>query len=353
ETGVPTGTAGAPGWTDIFEAEMVAIAAENPRVVALTASMCAPVGLDSFAEKFPDRIIDVGIAEQHATTSAAGLAFAGLHPVFAVYATFLNRAFDQLLLDVALHREAVTFVLDRAGITGNDGPSHHGMWDLTLLQLVPGIRVAAPRDAATLRAQLREAIAIDDGPSVVRYSKGSVPRQDLPALARRGPVDILHCDEQPEVLLIGIGSLAPLAMECAGRLAAHGVRVTVADPRWVLPVAAELVELMAEHRLVVVLEDNLRVGGIGARIAQASRDARLAAPVIDLGLPAEFIDHADRAEILAACGLTGQDVTRRVVEEFARLDSAEPRSTPTESRSTPTTTRSTPAKSQATGRSQR
>ncbi len=327
ETGVPTGTASAPGWTDIFEAEIVDIAAENPAVVALTASMCAPVGLDSFAKKFPDRIIDVGIAEQHATTSAAGLAFAGLHPVFAVYATFLNRAFDQVLLDVALHREAVTFVLDRAGITGNDGPSHHGMWDLTLLQMVPGIRVAAPRDAETLRAQLREAIAYSEGPTVVRYSKGSVPKQNIPALAQRGPVDILQCADNPEVLLIGIGSLVPLAVDCASRLGAHGLRATVVDPRWVLPVAAELLELIADHRLVVVIEDNLRVGGIGSRIAQASRDAHLGAPVVNLGIPPEFIEHADRAEILEACGLSAQAVTRTVVEEFARLDLAQPQST--------------------------
>jgi 1-deoxy-D-xylulose-5-phosphate synthase len=322
ETGAPVSASSAQGWTDVFEDEMLRVAGDRPDVVAITAAMCIPVGLERFAQAYPSRMFDVGIAEQHATTSAAGLAFGGLHPVFAVYATFLNRAFDQLLMDVALHRAGVTFVLDRSGITGNDGPSHHGMWDLSLLQLVPGIRVAAPRDGATLRAELREALAVADGPTVLRYSKGAVPAQDLPAVARVGPVDVLHRDADPDVLIVAVGAMVATCLDVAERLVSHGMRATVVDPRWVIPVDPALVELAGQHRLVVVVEDNLRVGGVGSRIAQEVRDAGLATPVVDLGVPAQFVDHGDRKDILAALGLTAQDVTRRVVEELAGQEPA-------------------------------
>ncbi|MBC7375321.1 MAG: 1-deoxy-D-xylulose-5-phosphate synthase, partial [Frankiales bacterium] len=272
----------ARGWTGVLAEEMVAVGAERPDVVAITAAMLQPVGLLAFSQAYPERTFDVGIAEQHAVTSAAGLAMGGMHPVVCLYATFLNRAFDQALMDVALHRLPVTFVLDRAGVTGEDGASHNGMWDLSLLQLVPGIRLAAPRDGATLREELREALAVDDGPTAVRFAKGPVG-EDIPAYERRGVVDVLRRAPGDDVLLIAVGSMARLGLEVADRAAAHGVGVTVVDPRWVTPVAPELVELARAYRLVVTVEDNGRVGGVGALVSQALRDADIDVPTRDVG----------------------------------------------------------------------
>lgn len=305
-------------WTSVFGDELAKIGEERSDIVAITAAMLRSTGLDKFAERHPDRWFDVGIAEQHAVTSAAGLAMAGLHPVVAVYSTFLNRAFDQLLMDVALHRQPVTLVLDRAGITGPDGPSHHGMWDLSLLGMVPGIRAAAPRDAETLREELREAVAISDGPSVLRFSKGSVPDR-IPAVERVGVVDVLRKPASPDVLLVAVGAFAPLGLAAAERLADQGIGVTVVDPRWVLPVPKELVKLAGEHRLVVTVEDNGRHGGFGSALAAALRDAELDVPFRDLAVPQQFLAHGSREEVLARVGLTQQDVARKVTEWAAGL----------------------------------
>jgi 1-deoxy-D-xylulose-5-phosphate synthase len=317
-TGKPI-TPSARGWTGVLGEEMVAIGADRPDVVAITAAMLQPVGLLAFSQAYPDRTYDVGIAEQHAVTSAAGLAMGGMHPVVCLYATFLNRAFDQTLMDVALHRLPVTFVLDRAGVTGDDGASHNGMWDLSLLQLVPGLRVAAPRDGATLREELREAVAVDDGPTAVRFAKGPVG-EDIPALERIGVVDVLRRGQDDDVLLVAVGSMARLGLEVAERAADQGIGVTVVDPRWTSPVAPELVELARSYRLVVSVEDNGRVGGAGALLAQALRDADVDVPLRDMGIPQRFLDHASRAQVLAEIGLTPQEVARRVVETVARLD---------------------------------
>jgi 1-deoxy-D-xylulose-5-phosphate synthase len=317
-TGKPL-SAGSTGWTSVFSDEIVQIGAERPDVVALTAAMLQPVGLHAFSERFPDRVFDVGIAEQHAVTSAAGLAMGGMHPVVCIYATFLNRAFDQALMDVALHRQPVTFVLDRAGVTGDDGASHNGMWDLSLLQVVPGLRVAAPRDGARLRELLREAVAVADGPTAVRFPKGPVG-DDLPALERVGGVDVLHRGPRDDVLLVAVGPMARLALEVAERAAAQGIGVTVVDPRWVSPVPAALVERARDHRLVVTLEDGGRHGGVGSAVSQALRDADVDVPARDLGIPQRFLDHGSRAQVLAEIGLTAQEVARRVVETVALLD---------------------------------
>ena len=321
-TGKPV-NASARGWTGVLAEEMVAIGAERPDVVAITAAMLQPVGLLAFSQAYPDRTFDVGIAEQHAVTSAAGLAMGGMHPVVCLYATFMNRAFDQALMDVALHRLPVTFVLDRAGVTGEDGASHNGMWDLSLLQLLPGIRLAAPRDGATLREELREALAVDDGPTAVRFAKGAVG-EDVPALERLGVVDVLRRSPGDDVLLVAVGAMARLGLEVADRAAAQGVGVTVVDPRWVTPVAPELVELARSYRLVLTVEDNGRVGGVGAQVSQALRDADVDVPTRDVGIPQRFLDHASRAQILAEIGLTAQDVARKVVETMARIDGAVP-----------------------------
>ena len=319
-TGKPVGTK-ARGFTSVFSEEMVQIGAERPDVVALTAAMLQPVGLHAFAAAHPDRTFDVGIAEQHAVTSAAGLAIGGLHPVVCLYATFLNRAFDQALMDVALHGLPVTFVLDRAGVTGEDGASHNGMWDLSVLQVVPGMRIAAPRDAVTLREELREAVAVDDGPTAVRFPKGAVG-DDLPAVERRGPLDVLRTAPGDEVLLVTVGTTARLGLEVAERCAAQGIGVTVVDPRWVVPVAPELVALAAAYDLVVTVEDSGRTGGVGSSVSQALRDAGLDVPTRDVGIPRRFLDHGTVAQVNAEIGLTAQDVARTVVETVARATPA-------------------------------
>ncbi|MBU2662369.1 1-deoxy-D-xylulose-5-phosphate synthase [Actinoplanes bogorensis] len=305
-------------WTNVFADELVKIADERPDVVGITAAMAEPTGIAALAKKYPERAYDVGIAEQHAVTSAAGLAMGGLHPVVAVYATFLNRAFDQVLLDVAMHELPVTIVLDRAGITGPDGPSHYGIWDMSVFGVVPGLRIAAPRDEATLRAELREAIAVDDGPTIVRFPTGAVPAA-LPAVRRVGQVDILREDDSKDVLLVAVGSFAGLGLEVAERLAGQGFGVTVADPRWVRPVPIELSGLAGQHRLVVTIEDGVRAGGVGDAVASSLRDAGVDVPLRDFGVPAGFHPHGSRAEILASLGLTAQEIARDVTEWVSKL----------------------------------
>jgi len=320
ETGQPLTSKGVT-WTSVFSEELVQLGRRRSDVVAVTAAMMGPTGLDRFCEEFPDRTYDVGIAEQHAATSAAGMAYAGLHPVVAVYATFLNRAFDQVLLDCALHGAGVTFVLDRAGITGDDGPSHNGMWDLSILGVVPGLRVAAPRDAATLREELGEAVRVSDRPTVVRYPKGAVP-DDIPSLDRVGGVDVLRRDDDRDVLLVAVGAFASLGLDVADRLAQQGIGVTVVDPRWVQPVPEAIVTLARDYRLVVSVEDNVRSGGVGSAIAAALRDAEVDVAFRDFGIERRFLEHGSRAQVLAEVGLTAQDVSRAVVETVARLEHA-------------------------------
>jgi 1-deoxy-D-xylulose-5-phosphate synthase len=308
-------------WTSVFGDEMLAVGVTRPDVVAITAAMLIPTGLDRFATAFPGRVYDVGIAEQHAVASAAGLALEGFHPVVAVYSTFLNRAFDQVLMDVALHRAPVTFVLDRAGVTGDDGPSHNGMWDLAILGIVPGLRIAAPRDGDRLREQLRAAVDVTDGPTVVRFPKGPVSPV-VPARRRVGGVDVLREPAPPaasDVLCVTVGPMAALGLEVADRAAGQGVEVTVVDPCWVRPVPDELVEMARHHRLVVTVEDGVR-GGFGAALSAALRDNELDVPLREFALPDAFLAQGSRAQVLAAAGLTGQTVARRIVEAMARLD---------------------------------
>ncbi|MDJ1639994.1 1-deoxy-D-xylulose-5-phosphate synthase [Streptomyces pakalii] len=320
DTGLPISTSGLD-WTSVFGEEMVKLGHEREDIVAITAAMLQPVGLGKFEEAFPDRIYDVGIAEQHGAVSAAGLATGGLHPVFAVYATFLNRAFDQVLMDVALHKCGVTFVLDRAGITGTDGASHNGMWDMSILQCVPTLRIAAPRDADQVRAQLREAVAVDDAPTVVRFSKGAVGPA-VQAVGKAGGMDILRKPKaaRPDVLIVSVGALAPMCLEIADLLDAQGISSTVVDPRWVKPVDEALAPLAERHRVVVTVEDNSRAGGVGSAVAQALRDAGVDVPLRDFGIPPVFLDHASRGEVMADIGLTAPDIARQVTGLVAKLD---------------------------------
>ena len=330
ETGLPVSAAGR-SWTKAFSDELVSIGRMRPDVVAITAAMLGPTGLDAFAQEFPNRIYDVGIAEQHAATSAAGLAYGGMHPVVALYATFLNRAFDQVVMDIALHKAGVTFVLDRAGVTGDDGASHNGIWDMSMLQIVPGLQIAAPRDESTLKLALREAVDIADAPTVVRFSKGAVPA-DIPAQARVDVVDIIARYGDTEVCIVAVGSFVQLGVEVAEGLHAQGIGVEVLDPRWVKPVPMYVVDQAAKARIVVVIEDGIRVGGVGAAVSQALRDRNVDVPVRNFGTPLLFLDHAKRASILSELGLTGQAITRSITEWIANSQSTDSHDSVTQER---------------------
>jgi 1-deoxy-D-xylulose-5-phosphate synthase len=314
-TGVPKRATGRT-WTSVFGEEMLGLGEQRDDVVAITAAMCEPTGLGEFKRRFPDRCFDVGIAEQHAVTSAAGLAMGGLHPVVAVYATFLNRAFDQLLMDVALHQLPVTFVLDRAGITGDDGPSHNGMWDLAILGVVPGLRIAAPRDEQTLRDLLREAVAWQAGPTVVRFPK--TPLGDpVPARRAHGDVDVLaepapDCDT--DVLIVAIGAMAGDVLEACGSVRGAGYSVRVVAPRWVNPVDDAIAAFARRARIVVTVEDGVVAGGVGSRIAQALRDSGVAPTIREIAIPVRFLEHGSVAQVRAAAGLSVPDIGRRIVE---------------------------------------
>ena len=309
-TGKPL-KASATSWTNVFSEEITQIGQENSKVVAITAAMLGPTGLDKFAQNFPDRTIDVGIAEQHAVTSAAGLAYAGVHPVIAIYSTFLNRAFDQLLLDVALHNAGVTFVLDRAGITGDDGPSHHGIWDLALTGIVPHMHVGAPRDGARLRELLRQCIAIDNAPSMIRFPKGAIPA-DIAALERVDGIDILHRGGTNQVLVISIGSMASMALEVAQLAHKESIEVTVIDPLWVKPMSSNVTALCAKYSTVVVMEDGIKHAGIASTISESLREAGSQCSVHSIGVPLEFIEHSKRNEILEDLKITPAAIVQQI-----------------------------------------
>jgi len=309
-TGKPL-KASAPSWTNVFSEEITQIGGENSKIVAITAAMLGPTGLDKFAQSFPGRTIDVGIAEQHAVTSAAGMAYTGMHPVIAIYSTFLNRAFDQLLLDVALHKAGVTFVLDRAGITGDDGPSHHGIWDLALTGIVPNMHVGAPRDGARLKEILRACVEISNAPSMLRFPKGAVPA-DIPALERIDGLDLLHRGAAPQVLIISIGSMAGLAIEVAQLAKSQSIEVTVVDPLWVKPIPSSLLKMCAGYSTVVVMEDGIKHAGIASTISEALRDSGIDCSLHSVGVPLEFIEHSKRAEILNDIEITPEAIVRQI-----------------------------------------
>lgn len=324
ETGQPLASKGGQSWTGVFSSEIKNIADEREDIVGITGAMLIPVGLKPMQQAYPNRVIDVGIAEQHAIAMSAGLAFGGLHPVIALYATFLNRGFDQLLMDVALHGAGVTIVLDRSGVTGPDGPSHHGMWDLALLQFIPGLHLAAPRDAATLREELREAVAINDAPTVIRYPKGDIG-DDIPAIHRMDDgVDVLRqsgdsdsSSGQLDVLLVAVGAMVPLALSVSESLEPQGVSSTVIDPRWVMPVPGSVVSAARDHRIVVVLEDGVKAGGVGSRIRQEMRSHGVDTALNEVGLPSEFIPHASRSEIFEEVGLTTEKITGDIMAQLS------------------------------------
>ena len=312
ETGEPL-SKGGKTWTNVFADSLVEIGKKRSDIVAITAAMLGPTGLDKFQREFPERTFDVGIAEQHATTSAAGMAFAGLHPVVAVYSTFLNRAFDQLLLDVGLHKAGVTFVLDRSGITGDDGPSHHGIWDLALTGIVPNIHVAAPRDGKRLEELLNEALEISDAPSMIRFPKGGVS-PELPAFETRSGLDVLYRGESTDVLLISVGAMAHLAVEAAASAYREGVGVTVVDPRWIKPLPIDaLVTMSSRYSQCVVIEDGIEHAGVASTLSEEFRQRGIEIPIHSIGVPLTYIEHSKRGEILEDLGLTSQNIARKLV----------------------------------------
>ena len=315
ETGMPVGSSGAESWTDVFADEILRLAREEENIIGITGAMKIPVGLDKFAEEFPDRVFDVGIAEQHGVAAAAGMAFGGLHPVVAIYSTFINRAFDQVLMDVALHKAGVTFVLDRSGVTGPDGASHHGVWDIPLLQMVPGIHIAAPRDKQSLIDLLGEAVAISDAPTVLRFPKGAVAKPLEVVRRTANGLDVLVASSSKDVLIVGVGSFAETAVQVAELLASQGIGATVIDPRWILPINRDLVEMAGDHRLVVTIEDGLKTGGFGSRVRQELRSNDVDTALSEVGVPAEFLEHAERQEILQRLGLTAKDIARDIVAQ--------------------------------------
>ena len=320
-TGAPL-KVGVRSWTNAFSDALLQVGRENSKVVAITAAMLGPTGLDKFANAFPERTFDVGIAEQHGATSAAGLAYSGMHPVFAVYATFLNRAFDQVLMDCALHKAGVTFVLDRAGATGDDGASHNGMWDLALLGVVPGLRIAAPRDEATLQAALRASISVDDAPTVIRFPKGALA-EPMPALRVIDGIDVLFDAPNPQALIIGVGVGAHLAVDVAERLSAQGISAMVVDPTWVQPISPALLRLASGFRYVVAIEDGVKSGGVASALNAALVDAGHEIAVHSYGLPTAFFEHQTRAQLLSSVGLTAPDIARDLIGRISHAGSAD------------------------------
>lgn len=316
-TGAPK-SASKPGWTSVFSDELVKIGAQNENVVAITAAMAGPTGLSKFEANFPNRFFDVGIAEQHAVTSAAGLALGGKHPVVAIYSTFLNRAFDQLLMDVGMLNQPVTLVLDRSGVTGSDGASHNGVWDMALTSIVPGVQVAAPRDEDSLRELLNEAISIDDGPTVVRFPKGELPTPIVAIDTLEDGVDVLAYedateDDAPSVLIVAVGERATVALEVASRIKQHGVNVTVVDPRWIVPIPQSLVALSDDHDLVITIEDGVIHGGVGSLLSDALNASEVDTPRRQIAVPQKYLDHASRSEVLADYGLDADGIETTVV----------------------------------------
>jgi 1-deoxy-D-xylulose-5-phosphate synthase len=300
-----------PTWTNVFSEELVNIGSRRQDVVAITAAMLGPTGLDKFKANFPNRTFDVGIAEQHAVTSAVGMSHAGLHPVVAIYSTFLNRAIDQVIMDCAMHEAGVTFVLDRAGVTGDDGPSHNGMWDMALLRVVPNLELAAPRDGEQLKIALNRAMDKSDHPTVVRFPKG-VLGKEVTAVRQLPFGDLLLDAQDPDVTIVSIGALAGAALEAAQILTSQGYLVSVIDPVWAYPVNQQLVTHLATSSLVITVEDGLVSGGVGDAIAAQMRNQGLDNPVLNLGIPKEFLRQANRGVLLAEFGLDAQGIAKTV-----------------------------------------
>jgi 1-deoxy-D-xylulose-5-phosphate synthase len=321
-TGPPVGWSAPKGYTQAFTDSLIELADRHPQVVALTAAMPGPTGLLPFQARYPDRFFDVGIAEQHAVTAAAGMAMAGLRPVVALYSTFFTRAFDQAVYDVGLHGLPVVFAMDRAGITGNDGPSHHGVLDLALTLKIPGITVFAPSSAQELKTMLRTALDLD-GPSAIRYPKTAAREVTFDCVG--SGLSARRVRSGRDVCIVAVGKMVEPAEEAAAVLADAGIEATVWDPRVVKPLDPAMIADAASHPLVVTVEDGVRVGGVGSFVADAitslttapgahvsSSSPTTPPPVVTLGTPLEFIPHGDPATILSSLGLDAAGIAATV-----------------------------------------
>jgi 1-deoxy-D-xylulose-5-phosphate synthase len=311
-TGPPAGWAAPKGYTQAFTEELIDIAHEHPQVVAITAAMPGPTGLLPFQSRFPDRFFDVGIAEQHAVTSAAGMAMVGLRPVVAIYSTFFTRAFDQAVYDVGLHHLPVVFAMDRAGVTGPDGASHHGLLDMALCLKIPGMTVFAPSSAQELKAQLRSAVDLE-GPASIRYPRTAARQADSDEIGIG--LSARKVRSGRDVCIIGVGKMLEAAERAAAELEQRGVSVTVWDPRVLKPLDPAMVADAAQHPLVVTVEDGVRIGGAGSFIADAITTyagGHQSPPVVVLGTPVEFLQHGDPSIILASLGLDAPGIVAAV-----------------------------------------
>jgi 1-deoxy-D-xylulose-5-phosphate synthase len=303
------------GYTEAFSDTIVNLAKTDPCIVAITAAMPGPTGLIQFQQQFPDRFFDVGIAEQHAVTAAAGMAMGGMRPIVALYSTFLNRAWDQVVYDVALHRLPVIFCLDRAGITGDDGPSHHGIYDMALLSKVPGMRVLAPSSTQEVEQMLKDAITLaNEGPVVIRYPKGVARSVDAADVGSGLAARKLLTDESNTVCILAIGKMVAASLDAAALLAAKGISATVWDVRSCAPLDQSMIDNAAAHQVVVTVEDGIREGGIGMTIEDlVSHATGSHRPSIEvLGIPKQFIPQAKPDAILSRLGLNAEGIAATV-----------------------------------------
>jgi 1-deoxy-D-xylulose-5-phosphate synthase len=318
-TGIPTQPGGAT-YTQAFTSALLDEAEIHPELVALTAAMPGPTGLSAFRDRYPDRFFDVGIAEQHAVTTAAGMAMGGLRPVVAIYSTFLNRAWDQIYHDVGLHRLPVIFCIDRAGITGDDGPSHHGLLDLALLSKVPGMTVLAPSSYEEVPAMLHQALAITSGPVAIRWPKGAAHRAATcpdSGLAAGGGLTATRLRSGTDVCLLGVGKLVAACQQAADLLAEAGIDATVWDVRVVSPLDPAMIDDAGRHRLVLTAEDGVVEGGVGSTVSGAlARSARTARPprAVACGVPLTYLPHGRADDILAELGLDGAGLCATVLQ---------------------------------------
>lgn len=311
----------APSYTSVFSKALIDLAKDRPDILAITAAMPSGTGLKAFGQAYPKRFFDVGIAEEHAMTLAAGMAAAGMHPVIALYSTFAQRAYDQLIHDVCLQNLPVTLCLDRAGLVGEDGPTHHGVFDLSYLRQMPNMCVMAPKDEEELRHMLATAIAIE-GPAAVRYPRGAglgVPLTDSLETLPVGKAEVLQ--EEGDIAFLAVGTMVEKAKEAAAILKEEGIEATVVNMRFIKPLDTELLGEMARtKKLLITAEENVLAGGFGSAVAEYLADHGIEVPLLRFGIPDRFIEQGTRRELLSLCGLQPDEMAERIRERLSQLD---------------------------------
>ena len=311
----------APSYTSVFSKALIDLAKDRPDILAITAAMPSGTGLKAFGQAYPKRFFDVGIAEEHAMTLAAGMAAAGMHPVIALYSTFAQRAYDQLIHDVCLQNLPVTLCLDRAGLVGEDGPTHHGVFDLSYLRQMPNMCVMAPKDEEELRHMLATAIAIE-GPAAVRYPRGAglgVPLTDSLETLPVGKAEVLQ--EEGDIAFLAVGTMVEKAKEAAAILKEESIEAAVVNMRFIKPLDTELLGEMARtKKLLITAEENVLAGGFGSAVAEYLADHGIEVPLLRFGIPDRFIEQGTRRELLSLCGLQPDEMAERIRERLSQLD---------------------------------